>query len=715
VSAPPFKHAWAALALAGALGGAGACMPAAARASFTHATLVSQAPERPDMPAQQFQEANEPAMSQSTEYVVFQGLLAGTNGLWRRNVRTGEVQPVIESIAASSPSISAEGRYVAFTTTEDLEPEEPGSHLGEPSADVGCPEVYVRDMDATEGPGEYRLASELNDSREGITFERGEDGCGGAQSAPDVAMSADGEEVVFTVDSGSNLAGPETSLGQVAVRNLTTETTTLMTVTREEGSVQSGTPVEGGGTFPDVYSVSPHHHGGDGGSTAAISADGSTVAWFGMNVGAQVSEAEASREPALAPALEPGELEPLWRRVNGSGAGTRRLLAGARLSFFHNPADDPEETPVTVGAWDGEPPSGVPALSADGDTVAVLANAPPPSALPSVEAKTVELYEYDADAYVVHVSEEPSSPPQVTPVTEVASYFLPYPARRKVTNIAVSPDGGHVAFDTARTPLESPSFAIVNLPTRESVESVYEVNLELGTLQRVTSAYDGAETNGEMGLLAFGDNQTLAFASTASNLFYGDGVGGWEVYEAEELPGASRAVEAYTTEAPALELPQSEWTLSATVSPQADGSLVVYAQVPSSGHLDVEGSAQLPRQAPVAKRCHSRAKCDVAKRPAPAKQSRHAPALVTQTVAQAQANANGPEEVDVHVRVSPAYQSLLTSANGIYTIVRLTFTSPGHATLVRSIPVTLRRIEPHKPISRRRRGVQSLSKQHKRR
>jgi hypothetical protein len=557
-------------------------------------------------------------------------------------------------------------------------------------------------MDVTGGPGAYILASELNNSGEGITFEHDGSVCGGAQSAPDVAINEDGEKVAFTVDSGSNLAGRGTAPGQVAVRNLAAETTTLMTVTREEGSAQNQTPVQGGGAFPDAYSVSK---GADRGSTAAISADGSTVAWFGMNVGQQVSEAEANREPALVPTLENGELEPLWRRVSGSGAGTRRLLAGARLAFYHDPADDPELTPVTVGAWDGEAPLGAPALSADGDTVAVLANAPPPSALPSVEARTVELHEYDPDAYIVHVDEEPTSPPEVTPVTEVESYLLPYPAREKVTAVAISPNGEHVAFDTARTPLESPSFKIVNLPTLESVFSVYEVNLELGTLQRVTSAYNGAETNGRMGLLAFGNNQTLAFASNATNLFYGDGVGAWEVYEAEEVPGTSQAVEESSTEAPALELPYPEWTLNATVSPRPDGSMVVYAEVPGSGHLSIEGSAQLPKQTTAAKRCHAHTKCHSAKRSARAKQSREAPMLKTQIVARAQADAKASEELAVHARVGAAYESLLTSGAGIYTVVRVTFTSPGHATLVRSIPVTLRHISPRKPTSRRHKAA----------
>ena len=85
-------------------------------------------------------------------------------------------------------------------------------------------------------------------------------------------------------------------------------TTTLVTET------PSGEPVAGGGAFPDVYTLTEtrarsgpvglseqEQEYGDqaAGSTAAISADGSTVAWLGMNVSEQVSSTEAQRDPQL--------------------------------------------------------------------------------------------------------------------------------------------------------------------------------------------------------------------------------------------------------------------------------------------------------------------------------------------------------------------------------------------------------------------------------
>ena len=101
-----------------------------ARADFAQAMLVSGSRQ------QQFNEANAPALSADGRYAVFQGRLAGVPGVYRRDLLTGEVELVVGAFAllpgaspaqraldapdAAVPSVSADGRYVAFTTTADL-------------------------------------------------------------------------------------------------------------------------------------------------------------------------------------------------------------------------------------------------------------------------------------------------------------------------------------------------------------------------------------------------------------------------------------------------------------------------------------------------------------------------------------------------------------------------------------------------------------------
>ena len=130
--------------------------------------------------------------------------------------------------------------------------------------------------------------------------------------------------------------------------------------------------------------------------------------------------------------------------------------------------------------------------------------------------------------------------------------------------------------------LAPPSLALISPFPAESVSEVYVANLEAGTLQRASSAYDEAEVNGGMGLLSFaGDDRHLALGSGATNLFFGDGVDASEVYELEELPPSAQVVTTQIDRPPVLALPVPEWVLSATAAPQRDGSVILTASLSS--------------------------------------------------------------------------------------------------------------------------------------
>ena len=115
---------------------------------------------------------------------------------------------------------------------------------------------------------------------------------------------------------------------QVAVRDLSTEQTTLVSGEYEPASNTTApdTPVStvfAERTVGAVYAGSapgfrpPPAYGEWAGSPplgASISADGSTVAWLGVNVG---------RQARMLAAEQPGPLytEPLWRRIGDGHAG----------------------------------------------------------------------------------------------------------------------------------------------------------------------------------------------------------------------------------------------------------------------------------------------------------------------------------------------------------------------------------------------------------
>jgi hypothetical protein len=712
-----------------------------ASAEFTPPSLISGTPH------QQFEEANAPALSADGRYAVFQGAIAGISGIWRRDLQTGEVKPVaaaydpgnpafgapqqaLSAPDAAAPSVSANGRYVAFTTTTDLDPG------AEPPADAGCPEVYVRDMEPASGEAAYTLASALNGTSEGISYEGTcpppEPGpvfsADGAQAAGGVALSADGRHVVFTVLSRSNLAGPGTEPSQVAVRDLETDTTTLVSVTPDGG------PVQGGGAFPSTESFA---HGTlaniSGASSAAISADASTVAWLGTNVSAQVSAAEAARAPSLDGYHAPGrEVEPLWRRVaDGTGAQTRRLLAGAGLDFFYERFNEQQADTVLAGSFVGVEGALfiAPALSADGSTVAMVADAPPVAIEPSLnERANLGISGPSTDAYVVRVGKDPASPPVATPLTEVASYQLPIAAIEGIYDVAISPDGTRVAFDTARTQFYLPALALISPPVAlTEVAETYEANIALGTLQRVTTTYDGAEPNGEAGLLSFaGDGQgTLAFASRATNLFYGDAVNASQTYLTRETSSGIPPTPQEIGAPPQLEQPGSRWLLSATATAEPDGTVLVVAQAPGAGRLAVKAGAQLPPPAASASARSSRrggahkAAREVAHASAARAGAKHlghsnakrkqSVAVPVRTVAQAAVTIKGAIEARLRLRVGSRYKKLVAAGNGLYAVLRLTFAAPGRKTLVTEVPVTFH-VRKRRPAARRAKAPGRVAK-----
>ena len=60
--------------------------------------------------------AHDPALSGDGRYVVFDGSVAGVTGVWRRENRPAGAVEQVAGGDAELPSISADGRYVSFTT-----------------------------------------------------------------------------------------------------------------------------------------------------------------------------------------------------------------------------------------------------------------------------------------------------------------------------------------------------------------------------------------------------------------------------------------------------------------------------------------------------------------------------------------------------------------------------------------------------------------------
>jgi Tol biopolymer transport system component len=565
--------------------------------------------------------AETPALSANGRYVAFRGSIGGQVGIFRKDLVSGEIAPVVTGSASVQPqpdaaelSISADGRYVSFTTTAPLDPAADGPG----SADS---DVYVADMTS---PPTYELASALNGSSEGLAYVGG----GGSIAAGRVALSADGRKVVFVTTAASNLGGEagDTPAGQVVLRDLASRTTTLVSAARNQstGAMEPGVPVPNG-----AVATRPHLAG------ASLSADGSTVAWLGTDLQAQV--------PLLADeslATSEGYNEPLWRRIgDGPLAPTRRIVGGGDPLAAGCPAGGTLQDPACRGPFPGiatgantigtadcllPPVSGwdvraasaelVPQLSADGLGVALLGQ---PNGFTNV--------------FFVDMREGLSRTQAVRQLTREVPVFAEnaclatqpqlFATAGDVTSVAISPSGDRVAFATQRQqfPLSPPNL-VGGPPTAMGVAELYLIDLGGETLQRLTHGtasfaepsrrleeFPNASGRGASSPSFDASGETLAFASSASNLVAGDGNGesglplsaGSDVFLVSDPRSAPTPGGASLTAPPAPIRTRPRWRLTARASSRSDGSVRLVVSVPGAGLLRAiartDGGSQAPR------------------------------------------------------------------------------------------------------------------------
>lgn len=484
------------------------------------------------------------AISADGRYVAFQTLARNffadddpdppgeyrAGGIFRFDLRTRTLEKVADGdlfaeegtkesneflrLGASSPSISADGRYVAFATAE------PGLVPADTNDNV---DVYVRDMSIPIGsPGAFDLVS----ARDGgdvpasygipaVPFPGSEPG---AEVSRGVAISADGQKVAFRTEAPSDLPSSATAdipAGQIFVRDRVADATTLVTAKRDPGTGAMTSEPAG-----DALG-------------AALSADGTTVAWTDGNAPAQ-TRFLAGENPAST------FLYYLWRRVaDGPAAPTRRITGladpddpacppGTETVFdpsstgpCYGPLTDQESIRAGIG-------SQLPALSGDGYTVAFLTGAGPRPVL--FTGSGLDLYVTDMrpgrsrkDSTIEltrdTVGDPTSSPP--------------------IDSIAMAAGGRYLALTTIRTKFALPALQLLGEPRAvPTVRELYLVDLQARTLERVTRSLTGGDIDADVlnGIAVSADGARLAFASFAGNLFFGDANGSTDAFVVTRRP-----------------------------------------------------------------------------------------------------------------------------------------------------------------------------------
>lgn len=574
---------------------AGFCTAPSAEAAFGPIQLISKTP------TEQAGVGSEPAISADGRYVAFCAELGGKEGIFREQLETGQVLPVAVSPigfapcksessrvqVASAPSISADGRYVSFDTTASLV-EEDTDKAGD---------VYVADMDSS--PPTYQLVSAVSGGEEPLP--------GGSLAANRSAISGDGTRVAFV------------NQGNVYVRDLATEETILISARRDRltGAMESEVPVEGGGAYEPAG--------------AAISADGSTVAWVGEHLPEQVplladeeapiKEIEARNGQDSAPGADQYH-EPLWRRVPGNGEQvplTRRMVGGGDPGAPGCPPTGTLEEAACQGPYPDAAsnhreeqifgPNGygwgvkLPQLDADGD-----------------EATLVGDPDDDYDLFVVDMKEgldrreairqitkwtNPAphgqlGDPQISEVIRGGNAHEWLPFAGEITDCAISPDGTRIAFTTTRQHFSIAPFALITgMPAAVSVLSeLYVLNLEGDTIERATP---GAGQNvseslnfGVEGANApsFAGDRLIDFASEADNLVAGDANESSDVFTVESPPPTPVGQNTISPRPAPTAIPPG-WRMTANAYSRPDGEVRVVARVPAAGTLRAAARAQV--------------------------------------------------------------------------------------------------------------------------
>jgi Tol biopolymer transport system component len=518
-------------------------------------------------------------------------------GIFRYDRLTGEIQLVADGSeihsegpekgklifrGAENPSISANGRYVAFSTAQQLVPQDTNENV----------DVYVRDMDVPltadrQDSGAYTLVSAMSGGEEPATYApRNPPVPGdnpGSEVWPDASISANGRYVLFrTAELESNLpdhTAVNTPPGDLFVRDLQDKTTTLVSREMTTTTYSSGDPAGG--------AIGP----------ATISADGTTVAWVSTN---------AETQTRFLPGESPVSEQPyyLWRRWQEPGAVTRRITGiadpedpechegeGVTLSQTaegpcYGPLAEQESTLASIAGV-------APSLSADGYTVAFLAGA----ALRPNITKPGGL-----DVFLTSMRPGVDRKQGTRELTLAASTGNPG-SSPSIESLVLSQDGSTIAFTTPRENFVLPEpQPIGSFRPSPTASDLYVIHLAQDTLERAVLSDEGSDPNGSISVnpTLGEDGSVVAFTSSASNLIFGDANGVSNAFTATlQMPGGTAAPPA------SFNSVQGDFSLTANASPElglsvrraADGDLILLVEAPGAGKLSAQAQGTIAKRA----------------------------------------------------------------------------------------------------------------------
>lgn len=555
-------------------------------------------------------------------------------GIFRKDLDSSEIDVVVPATVDGAsgspgiPSVSSDGRYVVFDTRLPLVPQDTNATF----------DVYRRDLQVPiDDPAAFALVSVGTGQDTPLNYGSAL----GARVARQ-STSADGGVVIFAIAGTSNTLAPEvptlaTGAGAVAVRDIAAKTTEVVNLTAS-GDVPVFTSARAG------LQTAP-----------SITANGKIALWYAD--GAEVYH----------PNVRDRGFQTLVARAVGASASSTRVVAGA---------SDPEDPACTTPAG---PSTSIVPQACDGVTY-----------VNTVDAQPISSYAASADGSTVAVAIAGRAnallgPTSIQPDLVVVDMTRPGPrkaATRAYTAGTTASSGvgaGAVTMtgDAGLVSFTAESWAPnVNPPTPAgvfppgSVTQPYLIDRVADTIRLVGAGFDGAVLNGGVGALSLSlDGTTLAMQTSATNLFFGDANSADDIAVRREV----------RLGAPPVSLSEP----APRVVPAADPEPAAYLAVRAAP--TTTGGVRVTLGAPWA----GRVTIDVRQRPTTSTKAARTKTLprLLQSVSVAVPSGRSTSQLVPRAK----YVKALRRTRGVPAAVVVTLTSPGRATLTRSLPITLRR------------------------
>jgi len=503
---------------------------------------------------------------------------------------------------AFNPSISAEGRYLAFSTAQRLVAADTNDNV----------DVYRRDMSlalpaggtctgATPPPCPFELVSARDGGAVPAAYappaSPSTGGDPGASASRGVAISANGQRVAFRTEAASDLPaqpGATTPAGQILVRDLAGASTKLVTAGREDATGQMTAEPAGGAIG------------------AAISADGTTVAWTGNNAAAQAHFLGGEN-------TDPTFFYYLWRHAPFGPAEPTRRISG--LSDPDDPtcrqmeAENPGMTTTFIATATGpcfgaltdresitDISGQLPALSGDGNTVAFLTAAGP---------RPLTVTGLGFDLFVTKMDAGLSRKAATTELTrDVGNSGAALSA--PITSATISSDGRYIAATSSRTQFTLPTLQLIGAPRAvPGPHELYLIDLQQHTIERAAHSSAGADVDGEIldGPSVSADASRIAFTSFAGNLFRGDANQRADAFVVTREPEPVAQGEGGTGGGGVSSIETlGRRHISARLRSMRDGVAVLSVTVPAAGRLDAVAKGSIAAGEPASKVAVGKAK-----------------------------------------------------------------------------------------------------------